>query len=68
MCSAPSDWHSLHTYVTKRIVWVMLKKRKEKKDVHAKRHERKKCMPKSMKKRKEKEKENKEIKIAHTFK
>jgi hypothetical protein len=27
----------------------------EKKDIHAKRHERKKCMPKSMKKRKEKE-------------
>jgi hypothetical protein len=30
------------------------KKRKKKKDIHAKRHE-KKCMPKSMKKRKEKE-------------
>jgi hypothetical protein len=50
----------------KRIVWAMLKKRIKRKNIHAKRHERKKCMPKSMKKRKEKEK--KEIKIAHTFK
>ena len=30
-------------------------KKREKKNIHAKRHERKKCMPKSMKKRKEKE-------------
>ena len=40
--------------------------REEKKNIHAKRHERKKCMPKSIKKRKTKRK--KEIKIAHTFK
>ena len=39
----------------KKIVWPMLKKKKGEKNVHAKRHERKKCMPKSMKKRKEKE-------------
>jgi K+ transporter len=51
-------------HVPKRIVWAMLKKEKEKKNVHAKRHERKKYMPKSMKKRKRK----KEIKIAYTFK
>ena len=42
------------SYAKKRIVWAMLKK-EEKKDVHAKRHERKKCMPKIMRKRKEKE-------------
>jgi hypothetical protein len=42
-------------HIPKRIVWAMLKKRK--KNIHAKRHERKrkKYMPKSMKKRKEKE-------------
>ena len=41
----------------KRIVWAMLNKKNEKKNVDAKRHQRKKCLPKSMKKRKEKEKE-----------
>ena len=56
---------SLKFHMPKRIVWAMLKK--EEKNIHAKRHERKKCMPKSMKKRKEKERK-KEIKIAHTFK
>ena len=42
----------------------MLKKEeKKKKNIHAKKHERKKCMPKSMKKRKEKKKKerNKDI-------
>jgi hypothetical protein len=38
------------SYAKKEIIWAILKKRK----IHAKRHERKKCMPKSMKKRKEK--------------
>jgi hypothetical protein len=38
----------------------------KKRDKEKTSNERKKCMPKSMKKRKEKEK--KEIKIAHTFK
>jgi hypothetical protein len=42
------------------------KKEKKKYISMPKGHERKKCMPKSMKKRKEKEK--KEIKIAHIFK
>jgi hypothetical protein len=37
------------------------KKREKIKNIHAKWHERKKCMPKSMKKKKE-------IKIAHIFK
>ena len=50
----------------KKTVWAMLKK-EEKKNVHAKRHERKKCMPKSMKKRKEKERKGKRNKDSPYF-
>ena len=44
------------------------KKKRKKKNVHAKRHERKKCMPKSMKKRKERNKDSPyfQIKGIHT--
>ena len=46
-------------HVPKRIsVGYAKKERREKKNVHAKRHERKKCMPKSMKKRKERNKDS----------
>ena len=45
---------SQKNFMCQRIVWAMLKK--EGKNIHAKRLERKKCMPKNMKKRKEKKK------------
>jgi hypothetical protein len=48
-------------HVPKRKIWAMLKKIRE--NIHAKRHERKKCMPKSLKKKK-----RKKNKVAHTFK
>ena len=44
----------------KRIVWAMLKKEKEKKNVHAKRHERKKIHAKEHEEKKIKKKRNKD--------